>query len=104
EVVIQDPRAGEPDEYDDPPGFWAPELQKLISTIWTMVREDGTDAPLSPPIQTSVGGENAYEIPVTRGVGWNGFGRAVDEETLWIFVSHDNLKFEIIVPNQPPFF
>jgi len=88
------------DGYGDPPGFWSPPMSDLIHKIYALA---GNNEPVGPLLTTDLASTSAYVFTVNRGIGWNGAGRLINEENLWIFLEHGNTVLEISLTNTPTF-
>src|SRR5437899_659083 len=83
EIIVQVRNSSSPDFYDDPPSFWQRPLKDLIPAIGAFI---GNEQPVGRVVTTTVAGEPAFEFKVNKSIGWNGFGRAIDEDNLLVFL------------------
>ena len=100
EVIVHDPQQHGSDNYGDSPGFWAKPLKDLIPTIWTLTSKD---EPVASIVEMRLAGKNAFQLVVSKTIGWGGFGRSIDEANLWFFVDTGGVKLEIALPNSQLF-
>ncbi len=100
EVIVHDRQHDGTDPYGNQAGFWARPLQKLIPMIRVLA---GSDKPVGPLLETKVASATAYEFTVNDYIGWNGFGRAIDEQNLWVFLENSSTVLELSLPNTSIF-
>lgn len=100
EIVLYDRKSKDSDSYNDPPGFWSPGLNDRIPLIYRMIAEE---QPVGPVATATLAGEEAFEFTVREGIGWNGLGRAVDEQNLLVFLENTDTVFQISLPNTSTF-
>jgi hypothetical protein len=87
--------------YDLSRGFFTGDFDAVVQQIWQLAREE--DGVIGSISTSTIAGQRAYIIRVTKGVGLNGLGRVIDEEHVWAFVKHDNVIFDISLPNKDRF-
>jgi hypothetical protein len=100
EIIAFPKRSETEDIYGDPPGFWRSSMLQLVPEIHEMMMEEQQVGTIST---TTIAGEEAFEFTVTNGIGWNGSGRAVDEQNDLVFLENTSTIFQISFPNIAPF-